>query len=117
MELNFTPQRVGVLIALLVIYGLLGGYFVPELPADSLLDPRQVRKAWSTCLLLFAAGAVGSTVVDHFVGTMDRTNLRFSYVLVGTAMMVGAVLWMRGLNDTTETVAMTLSVPAKTGSR
>lgn len=49
------------------------------------------------CVILFVTGAVSVSVVDHFVGTLDRSNLRIIYIAVGLALMIGAVVWGSGL--------------------
>ena len=71
MELKFTPLRVAALVALLVGYALLGGFVVPpDLPARAM-------RQWALILLLFVLGAISATVTDHWVGTLDRSNLRW----------------------------------------
>ena len=37
-------------------------------------------------------------MVDHFVGTVDRTNIRLVYFVVGASLMLGSYLWRRGLH-------------------
>ena len=48
-------------------------------------------------VLIFVAGAAATAFVDHEVGTMDRTSLRWAYVLMGVVLMVTAVLWLRSI--------------------
>ncbi len=37
------------------------------------------------------------TLVDHFVGTIDRANVRLLYVIVGLALMFASCCWIRSL--------------------
>lgn len=84
MELKFTPIRVGVLVALLVGYALFGGFVIPgELPAQAL-------RRWVLVLLLFVAGALGTTVIDHRIGSLERSSIRWFYVVIGIAAMAVA---------------------------
>jgi len=98
MEFNFSLQRLLWLVAFLVLFAVLGGFVPPSLSPDSMLDPRRVTKAWSCCVLLFIAGAVCVSVMDHFVGTLDRSNLRLLYILIGLVLMIGSYMWIRGLH-------------------
>ena len=98
MEFNFSIPRVLLLIIFLVIFAALGGFNPPSVAPDSLLDPRRIAKAWTYCVLLFISGAVCASVVDHFVGTLDRSNIRILYIILGVAVMVGASIWIRGLH-------------------
>lgn len=88
MELKFTPLRVGMLIVLVVAYVVHGGFSVPP------EVPRQMMKMWVATLALFLTSAVSATVVDHWIGLMDRSNLRWFYVVVGVAGMAGALVML-----------------------
>lgn len=97
MEFHFSLPRLLLLAALLSGLVLFIGFSPPEVSADSGLNPRQVTKAWTYCMLLYLTGAVSASVVDHFVGNLDRSNLRLLYILLGAALMLGSSLWLRGL--------------------
>lgn len=99
MELNLSLKRLLLLAACLTAFAILGGFTPPVLSDDSILDPRRVAKAWFYCLMLFIAGAVCVSVVDHFVGNIDRSNLRILYILLGVAVMIGSTIWLRGLKS------------------
>lgn len=43
---------------------------------------------------IFLTGAVIATVIDHWVGNIDRKNLRWLYVFVGVLAMISSVLWL-----------------------
>jgi uncharacterized membrane protein YuzA (DUF378 family) len=88
MELKFTPWRVTVFVTLVVAYAAYGGFAVP--PAV----PRALMKMWLATLALFLFGAVSATVVDHWIGLMDRSNLRWFYIVVGVAGMAGALVML-----------------------
>ena len=97
MEFNFSITRVLLFVALLAAFAVMGGFSPPIIPHDSVLDPTRVATAWRYCVLLFLVGAVSTSLVDHFVGTLDRSNLRLLYVVIGLALMTGAAVWLRGL--------------------
>lgn len=97
MEFNFSLKRVLILLALLAIYALLRGFEPPTLGADSMLSSRRVTRAWLYCTVMFISGATCATVVDHFVGTLDRSNIRVLYVILGVLLMTGASLWVRAM--------------------
>lgn len=85
MELTFTPLRVAALVALILGFALLGGFVIPEG-----LHSRAMR-AWVLTILLFLTGAVSATVIDHWIGTLDRSNLRWFYIVIGICAMAGAL--------------------------
>lgn len=103
MEFNFSPIRIGILVICLAVFAWLGGFSRPEIADPSLMRPARVAKAWTYCILLFCMGAASVSIVDHFVGTMDRSNIRLVYIVIGAALMIGAVLWLRGLRAAAET--------------
>jgi hypothetical protein len=100
MEINFSLQRLLLLFALLALFAALGGFACPSLPPDSILNQGRVTKAWSYCVLLFIAGAVCASLVDHFVGNIDRSNIRFLYLVIGSLLMIGSYFWIRSLHET-----------------
>ncbi len=85
IELNLSPLRVAALVALVFAYALAGGFAVP---ADA---PVRMVRAWVVPVLLFVAGAALATVVDHRVGSLERTSLRWFHVVVGVGAMAVAV--------------------------
>jgi hypothetical protein len=99
MEFNFSVFRIVLLLSLLILFYFLGGFDAPSLGADSILSQRRITKAWMYCVVLFLAGAVSTSVVDHFVGTMERSNLRLLHIIMGTILMAGSLLYIRSLKD------------------
>ena len=90
MEFTFTPLRVLALVALLVGFALAGGFVIPP---D--LAPRQLR-LWALTLLLFVLGAMSATIVDHWIGNLDRSNLRWFYIVAGLGAMALALVFRQG---------------------
>lgn len=85
---NFSRKRVILLLGLVVPFCLWAGfetliYGVPERFSPSRQDQPQ---------LVFLFGAVLVSVVDFWVGKLDRTNWRFLLVVAGILCMVLAVL-------------------------
>jgi len=97
MELNFSVFRVLILVTLIVAFALLGGFTPPDVGGDSMFSPARIAKAWRYCVLLFLAGAVCVSIVDHFVGTLDRTNLRLLYIIVGIVLMGGSFIYLQNM--------------------
>lgn len=97
MEFNFSITRVLLLMAFLAIFAVVGGFTPPSVSTDSMLDPHRVAKAWWYCVLLFISGAVSASLVDHFLGTLGRSNIRLLYIIIGIALMIGAYIWMSSL--------------------
>lgn len=102
MELNFSIPRLLLWVAFLAFFAWLGGFTPPSLAEDTLLDSHRVAKAWRYCVLLYLVGSVSASLIDHFVGNLDRSNLRLLYVLLGVALMAGSCLWLRGLRQASE---------------
>lgn len=96
MEFHFTPLRTGLLVALLVVFALLGGFTPPWIHLG--LEPGSLPgRPWLSCVLMFVAGAGMSTVVDHWVGMVPPSNLRLLYVIGGVFLMTASVLWYRSM--------------------
>jgi hypothetical protein len=50
-----------------------------------------------------ANGAAGSTtLVDHFVGNLDRSDLRLLYLILGVLLMLSSLLWLHVLREGVE---------------
>ena len=93
MEFTFTPLRLAVLLALLV-----GFYFLDGFDPISALG-RQVARAWIYSVALFVIGAIMTTIVDHWVGNLDRSNLRWLYVFMGVLAMGGGLMYQYVLRE------------------
>jgi hypothetical protein len=93
MEFTFTPLRTAILIGLLAGFWLLGGF---EFPGEG---HRHLTRAWLYAVLLFSLGTVSSTVVDHWVGNLDRSNLRWLYIVLGVLCMGGGLMYQHVLKE------------------
>jgi hypothetical protein len=100
MEFTFTIKRVLLLLALIGVFALLGGFQNPASGIE-MQHPRMGR-AWLICVLMFLSGAVSTTIVDHVVGLMDRTSIRWLYIFAGVLLMGGALLWLSVLRSAAE---------------
>lgn len=92
MEWNFDFRRVLILVVCLAGFALLGGFKQPVVE-DGYHSQTRVTKAWVACVMMFIGGAVCVSIVDHTVGTMDLTNLRPGYIVMGVLLMGGAIFW------------------------
>jgi hypothetical protein len=105
MEFNFSFTRLLLLAALIALFAWLGGFSQPSVGRNGPFDSHRVSKAWNYCVLMFLAGAVSVSIVDHYVvGALDRTNLRLVYVLLGVVLMAGGLLWLHSLQVMVTTV-------------
>ena len=102
MDYNFTIPRLLLLISLLAIFGMLGGFIPPVLPEETGLSSARVTKAWFYCVLMFLSGAISTSIVDHHVGLIDRINLRLLYIIIGVGLMIGSIVWLRSLRETAD---------------
>ena len=97
MSVTITPLRLALLAACLGAYWFLGGFTPPESQLGLERIHPKSQRAWLFCILAFTAGAVSVSVIDHSVGHIDPTNLRFAYILFGIALMALAILWNHSL--------------------
>lgn len=97
MEFNFSPLRIALLLLLVAGFWLLGGFTPPDVAHGDSYDPVRVKKAWTYCVMLYLTGAGCVSVVDHFAGNLDRTNLRAAWVLMGVILMASGFFWSRHL--------------------
>ncbi len=93
MEFSFTPIRTAILVVLLVAFWLLGGF-------AHLSDSAYVTgRAWIYSILIFMLGALMISVVDHWVGNLDRSNLRWLYVVMGVLLIGGSFMYQAVLRE------------------
>lgn len=114
MEFNLSHLRLGLLALLIAVFWLFGGFSIPPPDASNLLDHHRFAKAWRYCVIVYLIGAGSVSIVDHYVGNLDRMNIRLLYIILGTILMIGSSLWLKGLRETVspKTTGITLSVPA-----
>ena len=99
MEFNFSLSRLCLLAVLLIVFFLWGGFSAPVLDPQSMLSASRVTRVWFYCVVLYVIGAACVSVVDHFVGTLDRSNLRLLYVILGVIAMAGSCLYIHTLKS------------------
>jgi hypothetical protein len=99
MSYNFTLARLALFAVCVIVFFLLGGFARPDLSEYSYLDPARVNKAWGMCVIMFLVGAGCVSVVDHFVGFMEPSNLRLLYVIIGILLMAGSFVWQQSLKQ------------------
>ncbi len=100
MEFSFTPKRLLVMAALLGIFALLGGFSNPAYLAEEYSN--RMTKAWIYVMILFVGGAASASLIDHWVGLIDRSNIRWAYVVLGVIMMASALVWLHVLRASAE---------------
>ncbi|MCX6981521.1 MAG: hypothetical protein NTV08_12310 [Verrucomicrobia bacterium] len=93
MEIRLTLLRILVFLLLLASYWWLGGFDL----STTLPHFHPNQRAMFYRIILFVIGAGCVTVVEHEVGTLDRTNLRPLYLVLGTILMAAAIIWTRSL--------------------
>jgi hypothetical protein len=104
MELNFGIGRIAILVILVGAFAAFGGFAQPELPEE--FSVIRTHKAWSYCVIMFLTGAMCVSLIDHSVGNLDRTNLRFLYVLLGIGLMAGGAWWLHTMKSAATPIAL-----------
>ena len=99
MEFNFSLPRLLLLAGLIGFFWWLGGFTEPHLGARGDYDLHRVSKAWAYCMLLFLWGAGCVSIVDHYVGNIERMNIRLIYIVLGMTLMIGSLLWIKNLKQ------------------
>lgn len=46
-----------------------------------------------------SGGAIAATLADHWVGNLDRSNLRFLYIIFGLICCAGALVYLHALTE------------------
>ena len=91
MSLNFAPVRLIILVVAVMVFYFAGGFSVPEINA-----------AWYRTAIVFGVGAIAVSLIDHRIGLMEPTNIRWLYVIVGVALMAISTWWIQALKTATE---------------
>ena len=92
MEFQFTPIRTAILIVLLAGFWLLGGF-------EHMDAGGRIGRAWLYSVIIFIIGSVMVSVVDHWVGNLDRSNLRWLYVVMGVLAIGGSFMYQHVLRE------------------
>ena len=85
-ELLLGPIRIGILLALLLGFGMSGGFTVP----DGL--GMRMQRYWIAEIGFYLAGSLCVTCLDVKVGLMDRTSQRILCILGGLLLMGAGLL-------------------------
>ncbi len=98
MEFILTPIRVAIFTCFLVAFWFLDGFTHPatRLVIDG-ETPVYLYRTWVLCMALFVAGAGSATLVEHWAGNLDPTNLQVLYIIFGVILMGVAVAWNHAL--------------------
>ncbi|HVJ44840.1 MAG TPA: hypothetical protein VM511_00535 [Luteolibacter sp.] len=94
MEFNITLKRMAVFLGFILVFALLGGFSNP--------GRSELFKSWIYVIALFGAGAVSASFVDHWAGLIDRTNIRWLYIVLGILAMGSSVVWLHVLRSSAE---------------
>ncbi len=99
MQGNFSPLRLLILGLCLAGFWLYGGF---ESPLEGLAfegSAHRASRGWVACIAMFLVGAVLVSVIDHYAGTMEPTNLRPLHIVLGVLLMGGAMVWLHVLRN------------------
>ena len=80
----------------MVAFWLLGGFASPYAGTSFAGGDSE---AHLRCILMFFAGAVSASLIDHTTGTVDPVNIRPAYILIGLILMIAAVIWIKSLGE------------------
>ena len=94
MEFRLTPLRILSLVLLLAGFWWIGGFDLSATMPKNHPDFRAMLYR----ITLFAIGAGCVTIVEHETGTLDRTSLRWLYIVLGIILIAAAVTWTRALH-------------------
>ncbi|CAN5565960.1 hypothetical protein BH09VER1_BH09VER1_48310 [soil metagenome] len=94
MNFNFAPLRLLLLALCLGLFAAFGGFSEPHVSA---ILQGSSADGWLDCILLFIAGAVCVSLIDHRVGLREPTNLRPLYIILGLISMAAALAWLSAL--------------------
>ena len=93
MSFNFGPVRLIIFIVCVLVFWFFKGF------ENSVPDEEGARielgGAWVRPMIMYFVGAVGVSFIDHYIGTLERQNLRLVYLIGGTVLMVGAIVMLR----------------------
>lgn len=90
MEIRITLLRALFFALLVAGYWWIGGFAV-QVNAD-------VRSMFYRGIL-FVIGAGCVTVVEHEIGILERTSLRWLYIILGLLLMIATVTWTHAIHS------------------
>ncbi len=93
IDWNFSPGRLALFFGLVVVFWFLGGLEFPIPADDSSFRQRGSSRGWFYSVLMFGAGAVCVSLVDHWAGNVERSNIRPAYIVFGVLLMGSGLFW------------------------
>ena len=104
MSFNFGPVRLIIFIVCVLVFWYFKGF------ESTVVDHEGSRialgGAWIRPMIMYFVGAVGVSFIDHYIGTLERQNLRLVYLIGGTVLMVGAIVMLRSAKTALESGAV-----------
>lgn len=93
MSLNFGPVRLIIFVLCILVFWFFKG-FENTVPGEegARVD---LGSEWVWPLIMYFVGAVAVSFIDHYIGTLERQNLRLVYLIGGTILMVSAIVMLR----------------------
>jgi hypothetical protein len=96
MSFNFGPVRLIIFVVCVLVFWFFKG-FENTVPGEE--DTRIALGAeWVWPLVMYFVGAVAVSFIDHFIGTLERQNIRLVYLIGGAVLTVGAIVMLNKAN-------------------
>ncbi|MEZ0275359.1 MAG: hypothetical protein ACAH88_10680 [Roseimicrobium sp.] len=97
MSFNFGPVRLIIFIVCVLVFWFFKG-FENTVPGEE--DTRIALGAqWVWPFVAYFVGAIAVSFIDHYIGTLERQNIRLVYLIGGTILMVGAIVMLNKAKD------------------
>lgn len=93
IDWNFSPGRLALFFGIVAVFWFLGGFEFPLPSDDSRYWRRGSTRGWRYSVLVFGAGAVSASFVDHWAGNVERSNVRPAYIVLGVLLMGSGLFW------------------------
>jgi hypothetical protein len=90
MSFNFGPVRLVIFIVCVLVFWALKGFENTVPGEDGAMV--EVGNQWVWSLIMFFGGAIAVSFIDHYIGTLERQNIRLVYLILGAILMVSGVM-------------------------
>lgn len=90
MSFNFGPVRLIIFVVCVLAFWAFKG-FENTVPGEE-GTMVEVGNQWVWSLIMFGVGAIAVSFIDHYIGTLERQNIRLVYLIGGTILMVSAIV-------------------------